>query len=352
MGEIDYLPNTPSSGRTQSPGNTPRSRLSLKTILVVTAISVLVSACKPPEPAKNSEEPSPDAAIQEQIAERTKSIEDVNGQIAALQGRFPAQAEVDTIFQEVRALMDKHKLEITKKEASGSSENPRPFYTEVSHQADVTGSFPEIQGFFRDVATLPRPVTLSNIVLTRAADKRGTLQSTFTIAAYYLTDTHREQQTAPVAPAGTPAQTVMALDERVKGVRERLTAYEDLARAQKGPATILDLIVAKLPASNELQLETIKLQNDSLTISGLTSKDELVSEFGRGLQSDTTGVLQDISFRSEKRGAASEPGTAPSNTNSNSNANTNTTTAQPTGGDGQELGFSITARFVPSRLPQ
>jgi Tfp pilus assembly protein PilO len=338
MGESDSVLHLRPRIQTHSPERATRPIGTFKTILFGLAISVLVTGCKPAEPAKSNENAVPDAT-QAQIAERRKSIDEVTGQIAALQAKFPAQTDVDGIFQEVRGLLDKNRLEISKKTASESAENALPYYTQVARAAQVTGSFPSIQTFFRDVAAMEKPVAISNVVLERANDRQGSLETSFTITAFYLTDANR--QPAQVVSAASPDQEVAALDEQLKSLRERQKALADLTSAQRAPSAVLDLLVAKLPQSRELRLDTVKLQNDSMTVSGVTTKEDLVTEFGRALQSDPTGVLQDISFRAEKKSAPEA-----ANTNGNSNENTN---AAPTD-ESQELGFNVTAKYVPSRL--
>jgi Tfp pilus assembly protein PilN len=338
MGESDYVLHHTPRTRTRSPESAFRESGAVKAILACLAISVLVTGCKPAEPATNEPSPQPDQT-QEQIAERRKSIDEVNGQIAALQARFPGQADVQAIFQEVRRLMDKNNLEISKPSATGSTENARAFYTEVSNAAQLTGPFPNIQTFFREVAALEKPVTISDVLLERAGERPGALLTTITIVAYYIPDANRQPAAAATAPS--PAQELMALDEQLKLLRDRHKALEDLTKAQRGPSAVLDLIVAKLPQSRELRLDAVKLQNDSVTVSGVTTKEDLVTEFGRGLQADSTGVLQEISFRAEKK-----PSASPQDAATNANANSNT----PAEDESQELAFNVTAKYSPARI--
>jgi hypothetical protein len=337
MGEIDHMPHRSPRARTDGLGATPRRQRALKAILCGFAISVLVAGCRPAEaPKPDDTAPLPDET-QQRIAERRKTVEDLGVQVASLQARFPAQADVDAVFDDVRALMEKHRLELSKAAASGKSENTRQHYGEVSRTAEVTGPFPSIQAFFRDVAALERPVALSDVTLARGDEQRAALRTSFAITAYYLSDANR-QPPAPVA-SGSPEQELAALDEQARLVRERLDALAGLAKAQRGPAAVLDLIVAKLPASAELRLDAVRLQNEGLTVSGVTTSEELVTQFGRGLQSDTSGVLQDVSFRAERKGPAQ-----PAEPAANANAN------RPAEGEAQELAFDLTAKYVPAKI--
>jgi Tfp pilus assembly protein PilN len=84
------------------------------------------------------------------------------------------------------------------------------------------------------------------------------------------------------------------LENQIKAIEERIKIIEDLEKTQKGPSAMLNLINSKKPGA--ILLEKIVQKGPALTITGLSEREEAISEFARGMELGSNGLFQGVTF--------------------------------------------------------
>ena len=128
-----------------------------------------------------------------------KQLDDMQTSFGTMLRQLPGQTEIPSLLQDISqtAQVDGLKQDLFRP----GDEAPKDFYAEKPIDLMLEGGYHQFGKFVSDVATLPRIVTLHNIVIRPANGSGGTDNLTMTLTAKtyrYLEDS--EQAKKPAAP--------------------------------------------------------------------------------------------------------------------------------------------------------
>ena len=90
------------------------------------------------------------------------------------------------------------------------------------------------------------------------------------------------------------------LEKQIRAVRDRIKIIDDLQKTQRGPSAMLQLVNSRMPAGNQITLDTLSQKGDDLSIQGTARDESVVSEFARGLELNSGGLFQSVNFQTER----------------------------------------------------
>jgi Tfp pilus assembly protein PilO len=142
-------------------------------------------------------------ATEQTLAERREEM-------GRLRDLLPDQVEISKIFDNVKDLMRKNRLDL--KQFNQGKEEPSDIYTAQQILVQVTGSYDSLGAFFSELGFYKRILSVTDVEIKKAEDNAQesgrTINSAFVLTAYYISPANLEKLTNPQAaapPAAKPA---------------------------------------------------------------------------------------------------------------------------------------------------
>lgn len=135
--------------------------------------------------------------VRANIIEYQKRLDEQNAKLDRLKVSLPEEREVTNIFDSAKSMMDNNTLRLVQFETSSKDkEVASKFYTEVSSNVKVTGSYRDVQTLFQKLSAFERIVNVTDINLKQADPKDqaagASTQATFRLTAFYISDANRK----------------------------------------------------------------------------------------------------------------------------------------------------------------
>lgn len=149
--------------------------------------------------------------IRQNIADYERTLKEKQEEIDRLRDLLPDQVEISRVYSDIKDRMHAQKLDL--KRFAETKAAPSEFYTAQPIQVEVTGTYDNLGHFFSQLAFYTRIVSVTEVEIKQSQDSAQesgrTIDSQFTITAYYISPQNLEKLTMkkPETPAvqATPA---------------------------------------------------------------------------------------------------------------------------------------------------
>lgn len=148
--------------------------------------------------------------VRANIVEYQKRLEELNAQFDTLKVRLPEEREVSSIFDNAKSLMANSGLKLVQFQTqSKDREVQGQYYTEVSSNVKVAGSYGNVQSLFQKLAGYDRIVNVTDIQLAKAEAQDqaagASVIASFNLTAFYLSEANRQALESSGTPEIDPA---------------------------------------------------------------------------------------------------------------------------------------------------
>ncbi|MCI0490019.1 MAG: type 4a pilus biogenesis protein PilO [Blastocatellia bacterium] len=144
--------------------------------------------------------------IRQNLAAAEKTLKEKREEIDQLRDFLPDQVEISKVYDSIKDFMREQKLEVRK--FAPSKETPQDFYTSLPIQVQVTGSYDNLGQFFSRLGFFTRIVSVSDVNIKQAEDGAQeygrSINSSFVVTAYYISQANLEKLTMKQKPAPQP----------------------------------------------------------------------------------------------------------------------------------------------------
>jgi Tfp pilus assembly protein PilO len=165
------------------------------------------------------------AIVESRLPEFKTKFEQLQVEYEQTKELLPESVELSRALESLQTTARNNKLTVmafapTDKEGKGDA--AKDFYRMKQIAVNLTGNYPNLKNFFRDIAELKRVVNITNLTITSLNEQREgqTLTANFILSALYAEkqDINNlkpmpppKAESAPAAPAASPAAAAAAL---------------------------------------------------------------------------------------------------------------------------------------------
>lgn len=146
--------------------------------------------------------------IRQNLAEAEKTLKEKREEIDRLRDLLPDQVEISRVYDNIKDFMREQKLDVRR--FAQLKEAPQEFYTGQPIQVQVTGSYDNLGQFFSRLGFFTRIVSVSDVDIKQAEDNAQeygrSINSSFVITAYFISQENLEKLTVKKAAPTPPAQ--------------------------------------------------------------------------------------------------------------------------------------------------
>jgi type IV pilus assembly protein PilO len=115
-----------------------------------------------------------------------KKIADLKDAIKFLEGKLPAEKEIDVILTQVENMVKANALE--KKMVKPLKIDRSANYNELPIEMSLSGDFNGFYAFLQQLEKMPRITRLTNMALTKITDRDGAMQARITLSIFFEPD--------------------------------------------------------------------------------------------------------------------------------------------------------------------
>ena len=115
-----------------------------------------------------------------------KKIADLTDAIKYLEGKLPAEKEIDVILTQVENMVKANALE--KKMVKPLKIDRSANYNELPIEMTLSGDFNGFYAFLQKLEKMPRITRLTNMALTKITDRDGAMQAKITLSIFFEPD--------------------------------------------------------------------------------------------------------------------------------------------------------------------
>ena len=164
-------------------------------------------------------------AIRQNLIIAEATLKEKKAEIEGLRELLPDQVDISKVYDEIKDLVRKNKLELRTFNFGKTTDGQSGFYTAQPIDIAVSGAYDNLGQFFSSLGFFRRILSVTDVSVTQSSDDSQlagrSVESTFVVTAYYITPENLSKLTAkkPAAPtpgdknppaAGTPAATPKA----------------------------------------------------------------------------------------------------------------------------------------------
>jgi type IV pilus assembly protein PilO len=115
-----------------------------------------------------------------------KKIGELKEAVKYLEGKLPAEKEIDVILTQVENMVKANALE--KKMVKPLKIDRSASYNELPIEMTLSGDFNGFYAFLQQLEKMPRITRLTNMALTKITDRDGAMQAKITLSIYFEPD--------------------------------------------------------------------------------------------------------------------------------------------------------------------
>jgi type IV pilus assembly protein PilO len=143
--------------------------------------------------------------IRQNLLAAEATLKQKRAEIEGLRELLPDQAEISTVYDDIKDFMRQEKLELRRFMIGKTA--PSDFYTAQPIDVEVSGSYDNVGQFFSSLGFFKRIVSVTDVQVKQAEDGAQlagrSINSSFIVTAYYITPENLNKLTSkkPAAPA-------------------------------------------------------------------------------------------------------------------------------------------------------
>jgi type IV pilus assembly protein PilO len=115
-----------------------------------------------------------------------KKIAELKEAVKYLEGKLPAEKEIDVILTQVENMVKANALE--KKMVKPLRIDRSASYNELPIEMTLSGDFNGFYAFLQQLEKMPRITRLTNMALTKITDREGAMQAKITLSIFFEPD--------------------------------------------------------------------------------------------------------------------------------------------------------------------
>jgi type IV pilus assembly protein PilO len=143
-------------------------------------------------------------AIRQNLITAEATLKEKKAEIEGLRELLPDQVEISTVYDDIKDFMRQQKLELRRFIIGKTT--PSEFYTAQPIDIEVSGAYDNLGQFFSSLGFFKRIVSVTDVQVKQSDDNAQlsgrSIESTFTVTAYYITPENLSKLTSkkPAAP--------------------------------------------------------------------------------------------------------------------------------------------------------
>jgi type IV pilus assembly protein PilO len=146
--------------------------------------------------------------IKQNLVEAERALDEKQREMDHLRQLLPDEVEISVIYQNIKDLMAAQRLELNQFLFDKTA--PSDLFTEQPIKVSVTGHYNNLGQFFSKLDSFTRIISINDIEIKTADDKMQvegrSMESTFKVRAYYLSEANLQKLTAKAQPPPADAK--------------------------------------------------------------------------------------------------------------------------------------------------
>src|SRR6185503_1000027 len=142
-------------------------------------------------------------AIRQNLITAEATLKEKRAEIEGLRELLPDQVEISTVYDDIKDFMRQQKLELRRFIIGKTT--PSEFYTAQPIDIEVSGAYDNLGQFFSSLGFFKRIVSVTDVQVKQSDDNSQlagrSIESTFTVTAYYITPENLSKLTSKKPPA-------------------------------------------------------------------------------------------------------------------------------------------------------
>ena len=144
-------------------------------------------------------------AIRQNLLTAEATLKEKKAEIEGLRELLPDQVEISTVYDDIKDFMRQQRLELRR--FNFGKTTPSEFYTAQPIDIEVSGAYDNLGQFFSALGFFKRIVSVTDVQVKQSDDNSQlagrSIESKFTVSAYYITPENLNKLTAKKPPAPT-----------------------------------------------------------------------------------------------------------------------------------------------------